>query len=52
MQNPAPAGTRVVVLDAAALAPLDMGIDQRGLAQTLRYGPSPYPVERSDATRP
>ena len=44
MQNPAPAGSRVVSLDASTLVPLDMGLNQRGLAQTLRYGPSPLPV--------
>ncbi len=44
MQNPAPARTRVVVLDAATLMPLDMGLDKRGLVQALRYGPSPFPV--------
>ena len=44
MPNPAPARARVVVLDASLLTPLDMGLDRRGLVQTLRYGPSPYPV--------
>ena len=44
MRDPAPTGTRVVALDAATLTPLDMGLDRRGLVQTLRYGPSPYPV--------
>ena len=44
MQDPAPAGSRVVSLDASTLVPLDMGLNQRGLAQTLRYGPSPLPV--------
>ncbi len=44
MQNPAPAQSRIVGLDGAALTPFDMGLDQRGLVQALRYGPSPYPV--------
>ncbi len=47
MQNPAPAGSRVVFLDAGHLVPLDMSLDDRNLVQALRYGPSPYPV--SDA---
>ena len=44
MQNPAPAGCRVVALDGSLLQPLDMALNQRGLTQLLRYGPSPYPV--------
>ncbi len=44
MANPVPAGARVVFLDASALVPLDMTLNQRGLVQSLRYGPSPYPV--------
>ena len=42
MANPAPAGARVVVLDANTLVPLDMTPDQRDLVQMLRYGPSLY----------
>jgi hypothetical protein len=40
MANPFPIGSRVLALDTAALAVLQMSIDQRGLAQTLRYGPA------------
>ena len=43
-----PAGARVVVLDRDALAVLAEPIDSRGLAQTLRYGPSTGQV--GDAT--
>ncbi len=42
MLDPAPAGARVVVLDAHVLVPLDMTLDQRDLVQVLRYGPSLY----------
>ena len=42
MASPVPAGARVVVLDANALVPLDMTLDQRDLVQVLRYGPSLY----------
>ncbi len=48
MADPAPTGARVVVLDANTLTPLDMTLDQRGLAQVLRYGPSL--LAPSDAT--
>ena len=44
MRDPVPAGARVVVLDANALTPLDTALDNRSLAQDLRYGPSLYPV--------
>ena len=48
MGDPVPAGARVVVLDTNALAVLPMSLDQVGLVQRLRYGPSALPV--SDAT--
>ena len=48
MANPAPTGARIVVLDTNTLLPLDMTLDQRGLAQVLRYGPSL--LAPSDAT--
>ncbi|MBE7190091.1 MAG: hypothetical protein INR67_17520, partial [Jatrophihabitans endophyticus] len=44
MANPVAAGARVVVLDANTLTPLDTVLDNRTLAQDLRYGPSLYPV--------
>ena len=44
MRAPIPAGARVVVLDASTLVPLDTILDSRSLAQSLRYGPSLYPV--------
>ena len=44
MRAPVPTGARVVVLDANTLTPLDTILDSRSLAQTLRYGPSIYPV--------
>ena len=44
MRNPVPAGSRVVVLDSNALVPLDTILDNRALAQSLRFGPSLYPV--------
>ncbi len=44
MGDPVPAGSRVVFLDASALVPLDMTLNQRGLTQDLRYGPSSVPV--------
>ena len=44
MRNPVPTGARVVVLDANTLTPLDTILDNRTLAQDLRYGPSLYPV--------
>ena len=40
--DPAPAGTRIVVLDAGTLTLLPMSVDQRGLVQVLRYGPSAF----------
>ena len=40
MGDPVPAGARVVVLDANALAVLPLSLDQVGLVQRLRYGPS------------
>ena len=40
MAKPAPTGARIVVLDTNTLTPLDMTLNQRGLAQVLRYGPS------------
>jgi hypothetical protein len=43
MADPVPAGSRVAVLDPTALGVLDMTIDQRGVTQTLRWGPSRYP---------
>ncbi len=43
MLNPAPKGARVVILDANTLTPLDMTLDERGLVQSLRYGPSLFP---------
>ncbi len=48
MANPTPTGARVVVLDINTLTPLDMTVDQRGLTQVLRYGPSLFGP--SDAT--
>jgi hypothetical protein len=42
MGDPVPAGSRIVFLDASSLSVLDMSIDQRGVTQTLRYGPSVY----------
>ena len=44
MRAPVPAGARAVVLDANTLVPLDTILDNRSLAQSLRYGPSLYPV--------
>ena len=44
MRNPVPTGSRVVVLDANTLTPLDTILDNRSLAQDLRFGPSLYPV--------
>ena len=43
MGDPVPAGARVVVLDANSLAVLPMSLDQVGLVQRLRYGPSVFP---------
>jgi hypothetical protein len=40
MGNPVAAGTRCVFLDATEFGILDMNVDQRGLAQTLSYGPA------------
>ena len=40
MGQPVPAGARVVVLDSNTLTPLPMSLDQIGLVQSLRYGPS------------
>ncbi len=37
--SPIPAGSRVVVLDTTALTVLSEPVDNRALAQTLRYGP-------------
>ncbi len=48
MGAPAPAGSRVVVLDPAALPTLPLPLDARGLAQVLRFGPSARPL--ADAT--
>ncbi|MBV9220552.1 MAG: glycoside hydrolase/phage tail family protein [Methylobacteriaceae bacterium] len=48
MANPVPAGARVIFLDATALGILDMNVDQRGIAQTLSYGPAAY--DQADST--
>jgi NlpC/P60 family putative phage cell wall peptidase len=40
MADPAPIGARVVVLNAAALATLDIGVDQLGQTLSLRAGPA------------
>ncbi|MCW6510994.1 baseplate multidomain protein megatron [Lichenifustis flavocetrariae] len=50
MRNPVATGARVVVLDANTLTPLDMVLDNRSLAQNLRYGPSLYPVTDASYT--
>ncbi|MDR3496241.1 MAG: glycoside hydrolase/phage tail family protein [Ancalomicrobiaceae bacterium] len=42
MGSPVPSGSRVVFLSGSSLVPLSMSIDQRGLPQTLRYGPAGY----------
>ncbi len=43
MGDPVPAGARVVLLDTNALAVLPLSLDQVGLVQRLRYGPSALP---------
>ena len=47
--NPVPTGARVVVLDATALDAARPSLDNRALAQDLRYGPS-TPVDDASYT--
>jgi hypothetical protein len=48
MADPVGAGARVILLNAATLATLDMTVDQLGQAMTLRAGPAIY--DPGDAT--
>ena len=50
MGDPVPAGARVVVLDANSLTVLPMSLDQVGLVQRLRHGPSALPPSDSTYT--
>ncbi len=50
IDDPVPAGARVVVLDPDVLAILTEPIDNRALLQTLRYGPATAPVSDPDFT--
>jgi hypothetical protein len=42
MADPTPEGSRVIVLNAATLATIDMTVDQLGQSMTLRAGPAIY----------